>query len=211
MAITVTKTEARKLLPILELEQSPEADALAVELLEKAFELYEKRAKYALVAQNYIWDGEKLRPSDQAARSAVVGLFSSHGQALNAAGQVSVAKSGASIIGQSMYWVLPFTAQSPSQWHKATKDAISDTGTTDEAVAEKLRFVAESSPPSVKRCGFWFKRGNALHICQLDERHPGRCDTPGIPESDEDQPLHERRRLVQPPIDLEGERVEFES
>lgn len=80
MAVTITKTMSRKLIPLLEKEHD-DIEALADELMKLCFEEYEKRAKFAVVMQPHTLSGHTLEREEARGTSLVLDLYPNEGQA----------------------------------------------------------------------------------------------------------------------------------
>lgn len=113
-----------------------------------AWDMYEDRAKYTLVAQRSRLRGEWLNPDDERAEKFAFGNYDTDGRALSAAKSIVTAQKNEE---QFRVWIVPFyRADSPAQFHteRAKKRKVEELGRTQsdglvEELNERMREAAE--------------------------------------------------------------------
>lgn len=180
MPIKPLKTHAQKLYSIIESDMP--TDEKAMQLLGKAYELYEQRAVWAVVAQVYRRDGKPLKRGDLAANNAVIGVYPSATEAMNVAKQATYAARGKQAWAEAGTWVIPFTTMTASAWHKALMSST-EADLLEQAAAEKISNVADASSYQPTCEAVHVQRDTIVH-CTLPDKHDGPHLTEGLPDGD---------------------------
>ena len=183
MAVSPTKTDAKKLIPILApdfKELGPEAQAkvleVAVACMEESFRVAQAKSKFTVVGQIYWTESDgSITSHDPAAEKICLGVFSSEATARTASDQLH-GHAGSKELFRT--WTLPICHDSPAQWRKARKAALEaaeragDRGTQ----GDRLSALVEASAASQRHCSGMAPNdeGNFLP-CARPEGHPGVC------------------------------------
>jgi hypothetical protein len=184
VAIKPTKTDAKGLREILdpdwkELDASQLAvlDEIAMACCEAAFQLYEDKAKYAVVGQLLYGPYEAIMQPDEDKVS--LGFYSTVIQAQNAAEGLTRATGGATEVFRS--WVLPVWHGTPAAWHSQRVAAIKEsieavTITPAKRLSASIQARADAEAASIPRCDYEaLDYSMEWQPCIREAGHRGHC------------------------------------
>ena len=170
--ITPGVRDARKLVPALE-EDYDSAEAAALAILEKAWELYEDKARWTVVGQARRRAGQRVENGDKVA----LGRYPTETTARHAAEQMAFATATGE---EFAVWVLPVHHGTPAQYFTKRKEALEKE--RDEAEAEQreerfsragTRSMAAALADEARRNG-WLTREETEHKAETCPE----CGTP---------------------------------
>ena len=145
MAIRPTKTDAKKLIELLDREWD-DAESLAMAVMEKSFEVYASKAKFAVAGQTWRHDNPAFKGTPN--NGLVLDLFSTEKQALSEA--LKLTNSNANPTEPHQAWVLPVYHGTAHAYHSSRKK---EREATRRGVTSTDRLVALiRSQDSVRRC-----------------------------------------------------------
>ena len=199
MAIKHGATERNALFPILE-QQDKTLEQIADEVLEKSWEMYRKKAKFAVVTQAHTILGDATRhfaPGDPARRSGVLDVFSTRLQAEAALASV-IAPRGTK---WATAWAVPVHHEKPAEFWKAVEsianvDAPNKPATRAEKFVEHL--AGRLAPPADLCEAMFVNSDHAVQRCFLSRLHDGPHE--GFTGDGNGAPLNNPRRLAGLPI-----------
>lgn len=195
MALSPNKTDAKKLREVLDPDwkklkkpQLAELDAICLEVLERAFKVYEEKSKFIVVGQLYYTQRDgTLKSWDPAVERVALGPFPSEATARTGVQQLGkFPTQGSSYAGADTFltWVLPYWNGTGADWHKARKAQLDK----ENAPAEKRGALdaEQERLAAVGRCGLEVMDEDLNWVpCFRPVDHPGAC-FPKPPEQGED-------------------------
>ena len=180
MAIRPGKTEYRKLIELLDQEWD-DVESLAKAVMEKSWEVYNSRAKFAVIGQTRRHDNPAFKGTPQ--RGFMLDVFATKKQADDEA--LKLTSSTANPTEPHQVWVLPTFHGSAHAYHssrKAERQEEERGATSADRLAALIR-----SQESVPRCP-GIDLGDDLDFIQCVHfaRHPGDChySTDNLPACD---------------------------
>lgn len=196
--LSPTKTQAKKLYPILEREDATLAE-VASDVLQRSFELYEERGKWVALIQPMSMGSDHYSTDDVRRAPIALGIYATEKAA--AAAALSAGNEQASVGERYVTWVLPITFQAPVDYRAERKELHED--------HSKDRVVDMSWLPELgtRKCGAPFVLPGGRGIARCEKPWPCRGQhSAEMPEKYKKTP--EGAWLSQPSIDLE---VDIES
>lgn len=198
MSIKALKTQAKKLIPLLEQEHD-DIEELALELLTLSYELYESRAKYAVVMQPHTLDGRTMSRAEARGTSVVLDVYSTEKAAASDAGSACMRRVGGGDLATT--WVVPIKFTTGQAVWKELRESF-EPDDAPPTPAEKLVAILQANP-HVRYCEEIFRSPDGhIQQCILEHQHPGPHEG-HVPERD--TPFNQPRRLSGLPVDLEGD------
>lgn len=183
MAIVPSRTDAKKLFPFLDpdwkslsKDELAQLHDIAFAVIEKAFEMAQEKAKFAVVGQMY-WtepDG-KLKSWDPKAEKVCLGVFPSEAKARDAADSL-IGHAGSKELFK--VWSLPIWNDSAAQWRKARKaslEALVLEGSDGTQASRLSALVAHQGFPEGHCGGVAPDDEMKLQPCVRPKGHPGSC------------------------------------
>ena len=181
--LSPTATDAKQLIPLLapdwdELDDEPRdiVKALALELMEKSFEIYNSKAKFATVGQMFWTEADgNLKSWDPKAEKLCIGWFPTETQAKNAAAELYGSQAAKE---RFRTWVLPIWHGTTGAWRKARKEAIQAEleVVAPPTQAERLSALVTQAHTDQPRCGRLVPNDDGDFVpCIRLVDHPGQC------------------------------------
>lgn len=191
--LTPTKTQAKKLYPLLEQEDATLAD-VASQVLDTAFDLYEQRGKYVALIQPMGVHSDRYAPYDTKRSPIALGVYATEKAALAAA--LSAGNEQASVGERYVTWVLPITFQAPMHYRSERKGLIEDHS------KDKVVDLSWLPPLGTRLCDQPFVLPGGRGIGRCDKPFPCRGEH-GVTMPKKYEQTTEGAWLSQPPIELE--------
>ena len=189
--------DRKAIYPILEQEDKT-LDEIAAEVLEVAFGMFVKKAKYAVVVQAHtiLDEGtEVFGPGNPARRSGVLDVFGTEKQAQAALDSV-ISRANRRY---ATAWAVPMHFEKPKDYWAAVEEIAHAGRERKMTNAEELALILQNRPKAPDYCDHVFiTSDNAVQKCTLDRRHEGRHQ--GFSHDGDGAPLNNPRRLVGLPI-----------
>ena len=174
------KRDYLKLVPILapdwdELDDEPREQVLAIaqQVMEKSLEIFNEKAKFAVVGQiYYTHTNGSLRSWDPSAEKVHVGFFNTERQAELAAESLHGPAAGSELLRT---WVLPIWHDTPAAWRKSRRNSMMADQAEMDTQASRLSKKLTGSPPAQCERQCPDEETGDFMRCVRAVGHPGTC------------------------------------